>query len=349
MLDASTNVVFEKTKQPAPDAEGSYSRSADRFAEGLVRRAAMNALTSVRGQEARDLQGAGADSCETMSTATRRSRRLQRIPTPTGPRKKPSRCSTAARLHPQDADRGPHLAGRARRAATGRLAGRRCCRRRSGQDVRKELGELGVRVIRLGTLPEQMLFDKERLAVQAGKPVEIVFENNDLMPHNFVVTQPGALEEVGTLGRGDRDAARRARTAIRARLEQVLLRSRLSSRATSQKLSFTAPSKPGVYPYVCTYPGHWRRMFGALYVVADLDEYLADPEGYLAKNPLPIADDLLKFNRPRKEWKSRTSPRRSNAHRTRAARSATASRCSRSPTASPATSSTAWATSSAPT
>jgi putative heme-binding domain-containing protein len=44
-------------------------------------------------------------------------------------------------------------------------------------------------------------------------------------------------------------------------------------------------------------------MHGALYVVADLDEYLADPEGYLAKNPLTIKDDLLKFNRPRKEWK----------------------------------------------
>jgi putative heme-binding domain-containing protein len=44
-------------------------------------------------------------------------------------------------------------------------------------------------------------------------------------------------------------------------------------------------------------------MYGALYVVADLDEYLADPTGYLAKNPLPAKDDLLKFNRPRVEWK----------------------------------------------
>jgi putative heme-binding domain-containing protein len=30
---------------------------------------------------------------------------------------------------------------------------------------------------------------------------------------------------------------------------------------------------------------------------------LADAEGYLAKHPLPIADELLKFVRPRKEWK----------------------------------------------
>src|SRR5262249_37087453 len=70
-----------------------------------------------------------------------------------------------------------------------------------------------------------------------------------------------------------------------------------------QKLSFTAPAKAGVYPYVCTYPGHWRRMYGALYVVEDLDEYLADPEAYLAKHPLPAADELLKFVRPRTAWK----------------------------------------------
>jgi putative heme-binding domain-containing protein len=44
-------------------------------------------------------------------------------------------------------------------------------------------------------------------------------------------------------------------------------------------------------------------MYGALYVVADLDEYEANPEGYLTGNPLPIKDALLKDRRPRTEWK----------------------------------------------
>jgi putative heme-binding domain-containing protein len=44
-------------------------------------------------------------------------------------------------------------------------------------------------------------------------------------------------------------------------------------------------------------------MFGALYVVDNLEDYLADAEGYLAKHPMPPVDPLLKFNRPRKEWK----------------------------------------------
>jgi putative heme-binding domain-containing protein len=41
------------------------------------------------------------------------------------------------------------------------------------------------------------------------------------------------------------------------------------------KLAFTAPTEPGDYPYVCTYPGHWRRMVGTLAVVTDVEAYLA--------------------------------------------------------------------------
>lgn len=43
-------------------------------------------------------------------------------------------------------------------------------------------------------------------------------------------------------------------------------------------------------------------MFGAMYVVADLEGYLANPAAYLATHPLPIKDELLKDRRPRTEW-----------------------------------------------
>ncbi len=168
--------------------------------------------------------------------------------------------------------------------------------------VRQELGELGVRSLRISTVTDQMLFDKERLAVRAGKPAEIVFENTDLMPHNFVLIQPGSLEEIGTLAEAQATEPGALERNYVPRSAKIILGSRLLQPRTSQTLSFTAPSQPGVYPYVCTYPGHWRRMFGALYVVDNLDEYRADPEGYLVAHPLPARDELLKFNRPRKEW-----------------------------------------------
>jgi putative heme-binding domain-containing protein len=170
------------------------------------------------------------------------------------------------------------------------------------KEIRRELGELSVRSLRLGTLPEQMLFDQERLAVQVGKPVEIVFENSDLMPHNFVLLQPGALEEIGMLGEAQATEAGAAERHYVPKSAKIIIASRLLQSRETQTLDVTAPKEPGIYPYVCTYPGHWRRMFGAMYVVADLDEYRADPEGYLAAHPLTVRDPLLKFNRPRKEW-----------------------------------------------
>jgi putative heme-binding domain-containing protein len=147
-----------------------------------------------------------------------------------------------------------------------------------------------------------MRYDLERIVVRAGKPVEVFFENTDLMPHNFVVTRPGALEEVGLLAEATATQPGALERQYVPSSDKILFSSKLLAPRDSQRVDFTAPEKPGVYPFVCTYPGHWRRMYGALYVVADLDGYLADPEGYLARNPLPPVDDLLKFNRPRKEW-----------------------------------------------
>src|SRR5439155_3864936 len=48
------------------------------------------------------------------------------------------------------------------------------------RQARHDLGELGVPVLRLATIPDQMLFDKDRLVVKAGKRLEFIFENNDL-------------------------------------------------------------------------------------------------------------------------------------------------------------------------
>ena len=43
------------------------------------------------------------------------------------------------------------------------------------------------------------------------------------------------------------------------------------------RLTFTAPTEPGEYPYVCTFPRHWMRMYGVMVVVDDLDAWLQNP------------------------------------------------------------------------
>ncbi len=171
-----------------------------------------------------------------------------------------------------------------------------------GSELQERLENLDVRVIALGTVPARMIYDKEVLVVQAGRPVEFRFTNSDHMPHNFVIVQPGSLEEVGLLAEAtarDPDAQQRHYVP---RSDRILLSSRLLQPGQTQALTFDVPRRTGVYPYVCTYPGHWRRMFGALYVVDDLEAYLAHPDSWLAEHPLPIQDELLKMAGRRHEW-----------------------------------------------
>ncbi len=164
------------------------------------------------------------------------------------------------------------------------------------------LADLKINVIRVGTVRERMIYDKEKIVVQAGKPVEFIFTNTDSMPHNFVIVQPGALEEVGTLAENTAQEKAAQRRQFVPRSDKILLSSRLLQPKENQVLSFEVPKQPGIYPYVCTYPGHWRRMYGALYVVADYKAYSADPAGYLAKAKLPMKDELLKYLDRNTEW-----------------------------------------------
>ena len=169
--------------------------------------------------------------------------------------------------------------------------------------IENRLLNLDVRVIALGTVVERMIYDKETIVVQAGKPVEFRFSNTDNMPHNFAIVMPGSLEEIGLAAEataGDADVKERQYVP---KSPKVMLASRLLAPGETQAITFDTPKEPGVYPYVCTYPGHWRRMFGALMVVANFDEYQRAPDKYLAANPMTMKDDLLKSIGRNTEWK----------------------------------------------
>lgn len=141
--------------------------------------------------------------------------------------------------------------------------------------VRKSFSALGVNVLRLGTLHEQMFFDKVQLVAEAGKPVELVFQNSDAMQHNWVLVAAGAADEVGVAAEKlPPQADSQGRLYVPAS-PKVLQATKMLNPNDTVRLRFNAPTEPGEYPYLCTYPGHWQRMRGVLKVVKDLDEYLA--------------------------------------------------------------------------
>ncbi len=139
--------------------------------------------------------------------------------------------------------------------------------------IRKGLRELGVSVFVIKTVREQMRYDTPEIVVEAGKPFEVIFENNDIMPHNLVFCQPGSHTEVGT--------AAQTMPAVPDKLgflyipdhKAVLSKAytRMLEPGQKQRLQLTAPTESGEYEYVCTFPGHWVIMWGKMKVAKSLE------------------------------------------------------------------------------
>ena len=120
--------------------------------------------------------------------------------------------------------------------------------------------------LRVQAVPNQMQFAPRELRAKAGLPVRIVFENPDSMPHNFVLVALGAEEEVGLLAdQMAADPTSLAKHFVPAS-PKILHATPLVNPNARAELTFTAPAQPGRYPYLCTFPGHWRVMRGELIV-----------------------------------------------------------------------------------
>jgi azurin len=123
-------------------------------------------------------------------------------------------------------------------------------------------------VLRLSVVPGQMKFDKSELNVAPGQLVEVVYANPDVMQHNFVLGAPGSLTLIGEAG--DRLATSPTGMAqgYVPDLPQVLHSTRLLEPGQTVTFQFRAPAEAGQYPYVCTFPAHWRTMNGVVNVIA---------------------------------------------------------------------------------
>ena len=120
--------------------------------------------------------------------------------------------------------------------------------------------------LRVQAVPHMMQFAPTELRVKAGQPVRLIFENPDLMPHNLLIVAPGATEEIGLLADEMATAPDGLAKQYIPGSPHVLHATPLVEPKERAELSFTAPATPGRYPYICTFPGHWRMMRGVLIV-----------------------------------------------------------------------------------
>ena len=116
----------------------------------------------------------------------------------------------------------------------------------------------------IGTKPG-LKFDTDKLEVKAGSRVKVVFNNNDDMLHNFVITKPGMANAVGE-------------AALKLNLNgpkmnyvpntpNVLYHTNILQPESAESIYFVAPTEPGDYQYICSFPGHSALMQGTLKVV----------------------------------------------------------------------------------
>lgn len=118
----------------------------------------------------------------------------------------------------------------------------------------------------LKTVKEEMKYDQKSFEVPAGATVELVLENMDAMQHNLVIGQIGSMEKIGLAADKMITAADGVAKNYIPNLPEIIAYTPLVDPDGRVKLRFKAPSTPGDYPYVCTFPGHWRIMNGVMKV-----------------------------------------------------------------------------------
>src|SRR5690606_1026432 len=107
-------------------------------------------------------------------------------------------------------------------------------------------------------------FSIARFSVKPRERIKLILNNTDDMDHNFLIVRPGSRERVvsaaNNLGAAGPEANFIPNTA------DVLWAIPVTAPHEAKSIVFNAPEQEGIYPYVCTYPGHGAIMFGAMYV-----------------------------------------------------------------------------------
>ena len=121
--------------------------------------------------------------------------------------------------------------------------------------------------IEIDVVPGVLRFATTRFDVTAGESFAVTLTNTCIMPHNWVLTQPGEAENVMV-------AAMAMTTEGPAKgyipeTKSVLAHTGLVNPGQSETAKFTVPKTPGEYPYLCTFPGHGTIMRGIMRVKAE--------------------------------------------------------------------------------
>jgi azurin len=119
------------------------------------------------------------------------------------------------------------------------------------------------------TANDSMKFSATRFEVKAGQDVKVILTNIGSMPkqamgHNFVLLKKGADVEAF-----DKAAVGAAATdhVPAAMQDQIIAHTKLLGPKQSDEISFKAPTEPGEYTFICSFPAHLQAGMKGVLVV----------------------------------------------------------------------------------
>ncbi|MGJ8695277.1 MAG: DUF6797 domain-containing protein [Verrucomicrobiaceae bacterium] len=107
-------------------------------------------------------------------------------------------------------------------------------------------------------------YKQKILTAKPDQAIALSLKNTDVMPHNLVIVTPGATQKVGEASFKMLNDPKADQKNYVPALSEVLHIIPVIDPGKNHTLHFRAPSKPGDYPYICTFPGHWQAMQGIL-------------------------------------------------------------------------------------
>lgn len=121
--------------------------------------------------------------------------------------------------------------------------------------------------VKINTIQNAMKYDVKTFTVKAGSLVEVDFYNADFMQHNFLILQKGSMEKVGAAADKLAQDPKGMEQNYIPKIPEVLFSTQLVNPQQTIKLKFRVPAETGDYPFICSFPGHWRIMNGIMNVV----------------------------------------------------------------------------------
>ncbi|PEN12680.1 hypothetical protein CRI94_13320 [Longibacter salinarum] len=113
----------------------------------------------------------------------------------------------------------------------------------------------------------QMKYEQTEFTVEAGTEVTLTFDNtasSPAMKHNVVILNGEGDDLVQRVGTA---ASQASDSGYVPELDAIVAATDLADPGETVTMTFTVPSEPGTYTYICTFPGHYMMMQGTMRVV----------------------------------------------------------------------------------